>query len=1136
MRMNGARIVRGCAAAAFLVAAWPATQAEHLAPAHHNVQIHVMDPNTPSVQTHSLGDWAGVWWVADEDPTGGGKWPLLVVAFETTVAATVPLRQAHFVVLRHAGAGRFNIVQTETVGPADSDIHFLRITKNGIGAVEALEVFEGTDPGEDLTVHHYLWDVLDGQFLPDPPDTTASLPDPIPTVPASEMEFESGGAFTPFEVTTNSSTPGSSRFALVVEGPPQLTVEAEPPGGLYTTTVPLALSASDPAADVRYQITSDGSEPPDPDANSPLFGPGILHLIPRTTTTTTWRVRAKAFLGPEVSDTLAETYLVDVSLFADSDGDGLPDIWEVANGFDPLVSDAGRDTDGDGWSDVDEMRLGSDPDDPASQGMETRRVRFTGSVALPGGAPAPGSRILTISPTGGDLISDPNHGMPVDPNDASQGIIDAHATTDAAGIFTDARTLGESHVFLAVSDAAVPRVVLHRFVPDTSWALPPRLFSDPGFFTDPNVLLDLDRLRDPNTWFDQYRENLRYDIAVSGLLVDAGSSFVAQLFEKEIETVLPGVVLDHVGIPVAVDRDELPIGNFPEPDDGDADLDQDRELDADENRSPLALFPDAGDVDRDGDARFDGFMLTLGHPGAGLTARHLDLLEQEEIALSVFGRTLQETIEDPNDPTYAADVGFAEDLFTVVGDPDCPAVYETTDQILSDLLDGQPLVPAAAACIDLLPSSLRAPGGGGFDAASRIGMEGAGVLPSDLPGMMAAARAAAHATGAFLSVTHARGETSLYESGDAFAEGGHYRGFVRDLVACRAGDPNALSDIAEGAAPAARSVKEARGLAAAGRAGAVLRLRTGACVVSAALDAADSDPNALANLDARMGGLVYRIDRAAPDPNRLAALEATAAEFLFPDMDPPIVTATPSGSIFTGSLAVSLLSNEPATIHYTLDGSDPVPGGGTTLSGANEIAGILLTGDTTVSWIAVDVPWGNASAIGHKTWLHDGDADAIADVEDNCPAHANPGQQDFDGDALGDACDSDDDGDLVAHGADCRSLDPTLWDAPGEHPIAVMLSDAVTIQWTSLAAAAGPATTYDMFRVLASAARSADPQMRFDAGVCLLDNMGALLHTDLQTPPPGDAFYYAVRGENACGTGIYGRGTDGTEEVSLLCP
>jgi hypothetical protein len=51
----------------------------------------------------------------------------------------------------------------------------------------------------------------------------------------------------------------------------------------------------------------------------------------------------------------------------DSDGDGMPDAWEIAHGFDRLnPADANLDTDGDGLTNLQEYQLGTDPRDPAS--------------------------------------------------------------------------------------------------------------------------------------------------------------------------------------------------------------------------------------------------------------------------------------------------------------------------------------------------------------------------------------------------------------------------------------------------------------------------------------------------------------------------------------------------------------------------------------------------------------------------------------------------------------------------------------------------------------------------------------------------------------------------------------------------
>jgi Thrombospondin type 3 repeat/NHL repeat len=50
--------------------------------------------------------------------------------------------------------------------------------------------------------------------------------------------------------------------------------------------------------------------------------------------------------------------------------------------------------------------------------------------------------------------------------------------------------------------------------------------------------------------------------------------------------------------------------------------------------------------------------------------------------------------------------------------------------------------------------------------------------------------------------------------------------------------------------------------------------------------------------------------------------------------------------------------------------------------------------------------------------VSDQDDDGIADIDDNCPANANPDQTDTDSDGAGDACDADDDNDAIADGFD----------------------------------------------------------------------------------------------------------------------
>jgi len=101
----------------------------------------------------------------------------------------------------------------------------------------------------------------------------------------------------------------------------------------------------------------------------------------------------------------------------------------------------------------------------------------------------------------------------------------------------------------------------------------------------------------------------------------------------------------------------------------------------------------------------------------------------------------------------------------------------------------------------------------------------------------------------------------------------------------------------------------------------------------------------------------------------------------------------------------------------------------------NESADQILALDTAEPLIDLVFDPRNAilKASVDQVELADADTDAIPDTLDSCPATANPAQLDFDSDLRGDACDTDDDNDLIADDEDCAPLDGREG-RPGEVP------------------------------------------------------------------------------------------------------
>lgn len=126
-------------------------------------------------------------------------------------------------------------------------------------------------------------------------------------------------------------------------------ISCSPSGGTYDQTLAVTITASPVARRVEYRL----------DGGAWVSGNNSETVYLYKTTTLTLRVK----------DTLQEktvTFTIERpegedALKADTDNDGFPDCWEIAQDLDPLSNDRNTDTDGDGFSDVDEILRGTDP-------------------------------------------------------------------------------------------------------------------------------------------------------------------------------------------------------------------------------------------------------------------------------------------------------------------------------------------------------------------------------------------------------------------------------------------------------------------------------------------------------------------------------------------------------------------------------------------------------------------------------------------------------------------------------------------------------------------------------------------------------------------------------------------------------
>jgi PKD repeat protein len=160
--------------------------------------------------------------------------------------------------------------------------------------------------------------------------------------------------------------------------------------------------------------------------------------------------------------------------------------------------------------------------------------------------------------------------------------------------------------------------------------------------------------------------------------------------------------------------------------------------------------------------------------------------------------------------------------------------------------------------------------------------------------------------------------------------------------------------------------------------------------------------------------------------------------------------------------------------------------------------------------------------------LGDADGDGAPDGVDRCPCVFDPGQEDTDGDGLGDACDEDDDGDGVADAIDCSPLDRNVSARPGNIGDTLRFGSGPSdLSWSPVP----QASAFNVYRGVAGGAPFTWNQ------TCLISRTPGTIAVDGAIPALKKAYYYLVSGWNTCGEGALGTGSSGQPRPnSSACP